>query len=69
MRHGAELWTRLTEKPDRFVFKQPSEAVLLEREEALRLRRLKENEKQMNRADARQRNLQKSPVRYRANSA
>ena len=36
-----------TSKPDRFVFKQPSEAVLLEREEALRLRRLKENEKQM----------------------
>ena len=59
MRHGAELWTRLIPEGSSFVFQKPSEEELVRREESLQLRRLHAQEKQMNRADARQRAYQK----------
>jgi hypothetical protein len=53
MPDGAQLWTRLTPHWRSFVFQELSPETKRLREEALHLRRLRAQENQMNRADAR----------------
>jgi uncharacterized membrane protein YqiK len=59
MRDGAQLWTRLTPHWRSFEFQELSPETKRLREEALHSRRLRAQENQMNRADARQRYFQK----------